>query len=279
MAEETAAAIIRLGWRQGSVMGPLLVSEAIRQKPDRVTVEEADRLIVTSHDCDIANGSLQKEPVVEILRAAVSPSTPDGRFEGGRNPRELHLDCDIDGRQVNLRCNVHDRWVVPRELLAREAPRPGVAGKPLRIVVEWLAKRYFRAAFPTEFNERWRKGDKEWEALLKRNSKWIQGIYLQLRPLDELPNDQPYRCDLIVAVPADMRKGPRWADEKSRLTDELEDFWRQFEPGIVCDEVDVLGTNEITLDRIERRYQRFDADWVSFADDSPLTPAIVDLAT
>jgi hypothetical protein len=279
MAEETAtAAIIRLGWRQGSMLGPLLVNEAIGRKPDWVSVEEADRLIVTSHDCDIANGSLEKEPVVEILRATVAPSAPDGTFQGGRNPRQLHFGCEIDGHQVNLRCIVHDRWVIPRGLLAREAPRPGVSKRPLRVIVEWLAKRYFRAAFPTEFNERWRRRYKEWETLLRRNSGWIQGIYLRLDTLEELAPDKPYRCELIAAVPAERTRGPQWAEERFRLTDELEKFWQQFKPGIVCDEVDVLGTDEITLDRIER-YQRFDADWVSFGDHGPLTPAIIDLTS
>jgi hypothetical protein len=277
MAEETAAAIIRLGWQQGSVLGPVLVGEAVRLKPDRVTVAETDCLIVTSHDCDIANGSLEKEPVVEILRAVCQPS-PQGGFLGGRNPRELHLACEVDGRQVTLRCNVHDRWVVPRELLSREAPRPGLASKSLRVVVGWLAKRYFRAAFPTEFNERWRKGYKEWERLLRRNSDWIQGIYLRLSASEELAPSKPYRCHVIAAVPANKGKGPSWAHERSRLTDDLEDFWKQFEPGIVCDGVEVRGTNELTLADVEP-YQRFDADWVSFADDGPVTPAIVDLNT
>jgi hypothetical protein len=279
MAEDFAAdTITRLGWRQGSVLGGLLVGEAIKLKPDRVNVEETDRLIVTSHDCDIANGSLTKEPVIEILRAVVSQSAPVGSHQCGRNPRDLHLGCEIDGCQVNLRCNVHDRWVVPRELLTRERPRPGVAGRPLRIIVEWLAKRYFRAAFPSEFDRRWRAKFKNWETLLKKNSEWIQGIYLSLNTPDELTDGQTYRCTLIVAVPANNTKNPKWAAERNRLTDEIEEIWQQFEPGIVCDGADVLGTNEVTLADIEP-YQRFDADWVSFADDSPLTPAIVDMST
>ena len=135
-------------------------------------------------------------------------------------------------------------WVVPRELLTREAPSPGIAGKPLRIVVQWLAKRCFRATFPTEFNERWRKGHKDWEVLLKRNSEWIQGIYLRLDTSEELVLDRPYRCHAIAAVPAGRRRGGRWAAEKSRLADEIEGFWQQFAPGIICDGVDVLGTDE-----------------------------------
>jgi hypothetical protein len=270
--------IADLGWRQGSVLGLQLVAEAIKLKPDRVTSESSDLLIVTSHDCDIANGSLKKEPVVEILRAAVSRLKPDGKFQHDRNPRELHLVCEVEGQQVNLRSNIHERWFIPRELLAQEPPSPGLSGKSLRIVAEWLAKRYIRAAFPTEFDQRWRGRFKDWETLLKRNSEWIQGIYLRLNTAEELAPGKPYRCALIAAVPAGKRKGPRWADERSRLADELEAFWKQFGPNIVCDGVEVLGTDELTLAEIEP-YQRFDADWVSFADDSPLTPATADMST
>jgi hypothetical protein len=46
MAEDFAAdAITKLGWRQGSVLGPILVRETIGLKPDRMNVEETDRLI------------------------------------------------------------------------------------------------------------------------------------------------------------------------------------------------------------------------------------------
>jgi hypothetical protein len=58
------------------VLGHLLVSESSRHAPDRVSVGETDWLIVTSHDCDIANSSLEKEPVVEVLRAWVSSPRP-----------------------------------------------------------------------------------------------------------------------------------------------------------------------------------------------------------
>lgn len=50
------------------------------------------------------------------------------------------------------------------------------------------------------------------------------------------------------------------------------------EPAIACDGVEPLGTDEITLADIEP-YQRFDADWVSFEDDTPTTPTTADMAT
>jgi hypothetical protein len=279
MADETTAArIMSLEWRQGSVLGPVLVDEAIKLKPERVGFSADNLLIVTSHDCDIANESLQKEPVVEVLCASTCKTSPNGNFQCGRNPRSLDLVWETGEKEIGLRLNIHDRWVIPRELLSKEAPRPGLKGKPLRVVVEWLAKRYYRAAFPTAFDGRWKGKSKVWDSLLKKNSEWIQGVYLRLSTLDELSGNQPYRCHLMVAIPAPKRKGPEWARTMERLTNEIENFWQQFEPGILCDGVEVLGTDEITLSTIEP-YQRFDADWVSFSDDSPSMPATSDMKT
>ena len=67
----------------------------------------------------------------------------------------------------------------------------------------------------------------------------------------------------MLAVPHLKRGQSGWAQKHLELEQEVEAFWNQFEPAIVCDGVEPLGTDEITLADIEP-YQRFDADWVSF---------------
>lgn len=120
-------------------------------------------MIVTSHDCDIVNGKLEKEPSVEVLRAAVvSQKKPDKQQVWGRNPREMQLAADDGaGGSVALSVKVHERWSMPRELLMLEGPRGVLDSKTRRLVAEWLAKRYIRAAFPTAFDARWRTNMKE----------------------------------------------------------------------------------------------------------------------
>lgn len=59
-----ASAIERHGWRQGAVLGPKLVIEARKHAPIAFAFAR-DWLIVTSHDCDIVNGKLEKEPTVD----------------------------------------------------------------------------------------------------------------------------------------------------------------------------------------------------------------------
>ena len=64
--------IVKLGWRQGAILGKKLAVVASKYTPETVAPNDADWLILTSHDCDIANFSINKEPVVEVLRARVA---------------------------------------------------------------------------------------------------------------------------------------------------------------------------------------------------------------
>ena len=62
-------AIANLGWRQGSILGPKLAKLACEHAPSTALADRADLFVVSSHDCDIVNFSLAKEPVVEVLGA------------------------------------------------------------------------------------------------------------------------------------------------------------------------------------------------------------------
>ncbi len=273
-----ASAIERDGWRQGAVLGVNLAAEARKLAPSGLVCTETDWLIITSHDCDVVNGRLEKEPTVEVLRAVVvHQNKPDKQQVWGRNPREMQLAAnDGAGGPVVLSVKVHERWGMPRELLASEAPRHVLNDKTRRLIAEWLAKRYIRAAFPTAFDARWRSKMKDWTGLLEQQSQWVQGIYLRLSTQAELDDSTPYKVHLIVAAPAAATKDPAWAKKKPELESLVEKFWKQFGPGIECVGVEVIATNKLTLAEIEP-YQRFDADWVSFADDSPATPSAADM--
>lgn len=270
-------AIERHGWRQGSVIGPVLLQAARKHAPNGLLVAESDWLIVTSHDCDIVNERIDKEPVVEILRAeVVNRKSPDKQQVWGRNPRTMQLQVASHNGPVVLSVRVHDRWTLPRDLLASEAPACVLGDKERRLIAEWLAKRYIRAAFPTAFDARWRSNLREWTSLLEKHSQWAQGVYIRLNTLKELDGTTPYKIHLFVAVPAHLRKQEDWPAKQDKLSRDVEVFWKQFAPRIEFVDVEVLGTDEITLADIED-HQRFDADWVSFADDSAITPVVADM--
>jgi hypothetical protein len=273
-----ADAIEKHGWRQGAVLGPALLRAARERAPSGLSIADDNWLIVTSHDCDVVNDRLEKEPTVEVLRGeAVSRKAPDKQQVWGRNPRVLQLEVeDGSGATVVLSVKVHERWTLPREVLSIEPPARILGDKERRLIAEWLAKRYIRAAFPTAFDGRWRAKLREWTSLLEKHSRWVQGVYLRLSTLRELEEQTPYKVHLIVAAPAAAKKEAGWTARRDELEREIETFWKQFTPGIECAGVDVVSTDQLTLAEIEP-YQRFDADWVSFADGSPATPAAADM--
>ena len=277
--EFDSAQLMELGWRQGALLGQQLALLAWSHAPQRVGAGEQDHLVVTSHDCDILNSSLAKESLVEVLRARVSDSAAGQRSHdsAGRNPRALRLsEVMVRGDAIALDFSVHDRWEIPRELLMEEPPAARLPDRERRLMAEWLAKRYIRAAFPTAFDARWRGESKAWRKLLKRHSHGIQGVYLRLDTHDELAGSVPYRCDLLLASPAPRRKHPAWATTTEAIEREFEEFWDRLRPGIACDTIRLHTVDRITLADLEA-YQRFDADWVSFEDESPVVSVETDL--
>ena len=178
---------------------------------------------------------------------------------------------------MKISCSVHDRWTVPRDLLLKQPPAYHLEKKQRRLVAEWLAKRYIRAAFPSAFDSRWRTKQRNWRKILKRYSEWLQAVYMQISTLDELPERIPYVCDLLLAVPVEKRDAEHWHEKRTEIVRDFQNFWDQFKPDISLRDVDVRGTDEITLAEIES-YQRFDADWVSFEDDTQTTPPAADMS-
>lgn len=272
-----------LGWRQGSVLTGAVETAARESAPSHIELSEADWLILTSHDCDVANHSLEKEPIVEVLRAVPTLSKKLDKGQAwGRNPRNLHISGLNENGNVVLSCSVHERWTLSRQELLFCGPckKRQLQEKQSRVVAEWLAKRYVRPAFPTAFDARWHQKLRAWTKLLGRFNEWIQGVYLRLNTSEELKDSQvPYRFDLIVAVDVEKKTRDEWPQTRDEIETEIIDFWEQFEPGVICDGVDVLGTDEISLADIDK-YQRFDADWLSFADDDlPRTPVVADMRT
>ena len=270
--------VAELGWGQGAILGRQVAEFAWEHAPEQVKPGDRDHLVVTSHDCDVLNASIVKEPLVEVLRArALDESAGQcGPLSSGRNPRALRLsEVSVKGDDVALDIAVHDRWGIPRELLMEEAPVDRLPPREGRLVAEWLAKRYIRSAFPTEFDRRRSGKSKAWRRLLKRHSSWIQGVYLRLHTLRELPADDAYKCALMVAIPRTKRELPEWLETRDAIERAFTEFWRRLRPAIECELVEVVTTDLITLDDIAR-YQRFDADWVSFEDDTAVTSIAAD---
>jgi hypothetical protein len=170
-------------------------------------------MVVLTQDCDLVHPSYEVEPNVEIMVGALIARADNG-LRHGRNPRRLHLDFQRSGVPAVLAFSIHDRIIVPRSVLEDHAPHNSIrlARDERRLLCEWVAKRYVRAAFPDAFNERARAAHQKIEKELKRNGEHVTGLFLMIDPDQECATGQDYRIVLRVTS-----RSEAVADEKTEL--------------------------------------------------------------
>ncbi len=188
------------GWRQGSVLGDALTAE----------LTEADKLpifpgkgqwIIVSHDCDVTNGSFENEPNVELIYArSLSDDEADGNQNWAKNTRLLQFESNTPTGPVVYGCDIHQRVVVNRDILANHKPSSvQIESETIGLIANWLAKRYRRAAFADSFNNRTARAARKIRDKAKKKGKWISGIYLLVSD-EELPADAIYDVILIATM-------------------------------------------------------------------------------
>jgi len=257
--DDDATQVGRNGWRQGSVLAgeslDILGAEGVYPpSPECVA-------LILSHDCDVVNASFDKEPQVELIW--LSPrEKPDGRMTLGKNSRCLHLELATpSARGEWFEASARNRFILPRPLLQSIAPSPGfslpAAGK--RLVSRWIAKRYDRSAFPTEFNRRLR-GAKKLSRTLESGGGWIEDLYVSVVD-DELPEAQPYDIVLRAVLRVEDFGTPERRAQADHCLQELVGMLDDL-AGISVLDAAVVSEAEFTLDDL-RRTKRWDFDWLS----------------
>lgn len=141
-------------WRQGHVLPPEAVQELnlpTNGKPEKTVA------VVISHDCDLARAAA-KEPEVEVIIGR-SIDKPDGSCLYAKSSRVLHV-CYSGAPDTWIELTASNRMRIPKQgstpSLADFSPRTDVrlAEDQLVVLQDWLAARYRRSAFPTEFDRR-----------------------------------------------------------------------------------------------------------------------------
>jgi hypothetical protein len=248
------------GWQQGSILPDALVerlgSEYIATWPDRSV------MLVLTQDCDLVHPSYEVEPSVELIAGCVVDVADNG-LRHGRNPRRLHVEVDRDSGQSVLALSIHQRFVVPRAELEYHAPHESTYLGPeqRRLVCEWVAKRYVRAAFPDAFNSRVQAAHKKIEKALKRGGENVTGLFLMIDPDDERGETQAYRLVLRVTARREVLADAKTEVELVRLAQSIVSALESCE-GIVVEEHQVLSEAEFTLEDL-RFFKRWDWDYRS----------------
>jgi len=256
---DDASILDKLNYRQGVSLAPASVRELER----RNIVSKQDKTgywLVLSQDCDVTNASYAKEPFVELIFAQIAAeSKTDNHLFYCNNPREIRFDqTDSSSTIIRLKLSCHDRCTIPRKRLASyEAGNFALNLTNKLQLVRWISSRYFRAAFPTAFNNRISSVSKLIETRLKKDGKYLEGIYLQVSD-EELNEIGIYEIIVWCVAPEGVLEGSREWESAQKLTDFIA---AQFDK---CDGIDVLNSelrlpSDVSLSDL-RRLKRWDFD-------------------
>lgn len=208
-------------WRQGHILPPDAVAAL---GLDTQYLADDVRMVVVTHDCDLANDNLDVEPEVELLAARVVAEA-SGNLTWGKNPRKLHLDVRRGAGDEVLELVQTKKVRVDKVLLAHYSPSMDycMGPKSLATMRSWLASRYNRAAFANEFVDRLKlaKADERLARLLQPHGALISFVYFQVdggHTVERHLGD-PYIFDIVLvfAPGDDAEKSADAADELAQM--------------------------------------------------------------
>lgn len=192
--------IKRNGWKQGACL--LIDKSTVVHTVTQCMQErlQPGMYIVLSQDCDILNFSLEKEPVVEVI-AANQIQQCNAELNTGKNPRQLHLDTNVSN--LFLEISPNNRHFISRGYLENYNPASiEITSRSLKILVNWIAKRYKRPGFPDAFNRRLdSKLIEKIKRILSNKAVNTRGLFIRLHSEEELPQSETYNVILKLLVP------------------------------------------------------------------------------
>jgi hypothetical protein len=249
------------GWRQGSIFS---LEDSTRLSGD-VEVQSGDeyRFVLISHDCDIANPSLETVPKVEICHAKLCEA--DGNKLFGKNSRIIQLPLRQQSRDVYIELNCDDTCRIDRSELnsCRPSEAEEIDSEGVSILRSWLAARYSRSALPTEFNERRRNVWGKVRKKAKQGGKYLLAVYIAMEPRrEELTSGQDYRVTLIGVMTDQAYQD---AAQRKNSEDFVTDLAKILGScsGIDVEEYEVRPEDDISLADLRLFLQRLDFDDLS----------------
>jgi hypothetical protein len=274
------------GWRQGCLIQPDKTQQIIEFSIDHYDkgVSADTWLVVLTQDCDLVRNT-EIEPFVELLALQQLPNKPSNPMQG-QSARTLHLRLEIDNQVYWFESCIHNRFRIKKDSLCGLGCNTTLVFQEnqLRLLRQWLARRYTRAAFPDHFERHLASTKDPVKKLFKSAiAKLISTVYIAIDN-EEAGADEDYVIHVILTVLATDFDDPA----KMELIDEFEQrfidvfskrphicFALKYSDDPESYDVRVLSEDDVTLSML-RKYKRFDADYRSVDDDTVSPPEGID---
>jgi len=243
-------------WHQGDIIDDESSIQALLKSscwPQISNLQLPDFLVVLSQTCDIYQ-KIEEEPYIDLLAGYFDKK--DGNFFHGKNPRRLQ----IEFLKKIIGFSVHNIIRIQKDEFEKIEPKHSsmkMDKKDIKLIINWISKRYARAAFPDEFNMRLSKSRQEIDKAQKDPlMAKVSLIYIDITD-EELKPDIDYIVTMIIGV-------CHGSDQKIIL--QVEDlFYDTFKiPGLDVD-INVFDEYDITYEVIST-YKRFDWDFRSLPE-------------
>lgn len=263
MIEDADRGIRVQHWRQGRLL-PVASHTVVAQQLNIEPLSDDDACIVISQSCDLLSPHFEDEPFAEIVIAKPLTSEPNPNRRYRRNPRWLHFQLRVCEERVFYEAWIWHRYRLPRQLFAELTPdteRQLADDDEQRLLVQWLAARYDRAALPDAFQKRLGAVKDKFEDRLRKMAD-VSAVFISLNSYEELSDEQPYHLKIILVMRVDDYANQQ---SKGKLTPHLVKLVELLEKCVP--DIEMVGEpvlrseQEITLHdlRMLRRWEEFDS--------------------
>lgn len=254
--------VLQKNWRQGSICSDI-ARDTLRTASDTLA-------IVLSHDCDIVQPNIEKEPYIEILIASTIARV-DGNYTRGKNSRCYHL--DLNG--ISYEINAIERISVPRQFLVDYEPHYlKLPADEIKAIVHWFAQRYERPAFPDNFNKRLSKKTKQIiDRMLKESGHLISGIYISC-PNEELSDDKPYEILFYVVMSGKDFENAKKFTVCKEISQQLYEAVKNQSNGITIANSEELCISEKEISLHDLRYLKRFTSFDHFSFETGIEPEV-----
>lgn len=259
-------------WHQGSVLPP----DAVKwlQLHRLIPGIDADGIwCVITQDCDLVHHDLRNEPTVEVVYGQ-RVDKPDNGYSWSKNARTLHV--RDDGFEQAFAFHSRDRHAIPRSVLCRFKPLSNrLSDDTVRLLVRWVSRKYFRAAFPDNFNRRIdRKTEGKIKKFLSKSAGQLKEIHINVSS-EELREDEVYKIAVLCVGDPEHANETDSHQATLRIGDDLEKLLSHCD-GIEVTTCDVRFPNEITLEDVDPPVKRWDFDSITIRQSDSIDDAPVD---
>jgi len=195
-----------VAWRQGHV----LTNDDAHSLNLVVSTQSDKRVVIISHDCDLAN---QQESKTEVIIGTIIEKV-DPMYARARHPRFLHLTfLTSTGEKTYIQIQHADRREIDSAAFSKiNAPDEDfiLSTDEKRGLKQWLAARYGRPAFPNAFENRLRNKIKKKTIeqhiakILVPASEHLIGVFFDLDEQRdcELAENEAYILKISIAYDA-----------------------------------------------------------------------------